>query len=138
MSHAYKISDFRIWIGDARAAQDQTFLVENRIAGVLDVGTSNRKFFHGIRYSVFEFRDDEIATFFEEAIRFIELTRDDTDANVLIICDTGSRCATFVMAWMIKKLRLPSVAALALVRKFRRDVVVPAEYMHALETFTRA
>lgn len=124
MSLAQQISGFNVWIGGVNAAKDRQFLQQQGIVGILDVGSTNRRYFPGIRYSKFDVGDNleaPIELFFDPGADFIDLVR--PDGAVLVHCQAGlSRSATIVAAWLIRKFNMPADAALELIRKFRPEI----------------
>ena len=100
-------------------ARDITTLRSTGVRGILDIGSDNRLFFPGIRYSRFEIDntdDAPLEKFFDAGIQFIDLVRE--DGCVLLICKDGRSLGPSILAaWFIKKFKLPLVSAMAMVRQ---------------------
>ncbi|GLD98519.1 hypothetical protein PINS_up007216 [Pythium insidiosum] len=137
---AAKIRDIPIFIGDARAAKDVSFLRENNITHVVSLGTGKISplDLEVLVVDILDMEDQLIITHFERCLAFIDDVIRSGQGNVLVHCVYGqSRSATICVAYLMRSHAMPLVDAFDAVCSARPCIYINPGFLRQLEMFER-
>jgi len=116
-----------VYLGSRNAARNQSELMKMNVTHILCVADFTMAYpnvFKVKRIQIDDFDNVPIINYFEEGIQFIQDALQ-SGASILVHCAAGvSRSATMVIAYIMKKEKMLTEQALALVRS-KRSIVYP-------------
>ncbi|XP_066598420.1 dual specificity protein phosphatase Mpk3 isoform X2 [Prorops nasuta] len=132
-----------LYLGNAANSEDREALARHRIQYILNVTPDLPNKFEGagcIKYMQIPISDhwsQNLASFFPQAIQFIEEARN-SDKGVLVHCLAGvSRSVTITLAYLMHKCSLSLNDAFNLVRSRKSNVAPNFHFMQQLHSFER-
>jgi len=132
-----------IFLGSSAASRKRVF-EKCGIKGVLSLIAyrEDHKFPSGVEYKILPTEDNknqDLAKHFDDTFNFIDMITSSKNSGILIHCLVGvSRSTTILLAYLIRKYRLPLKDAYILVSN-RRGVIAPNEgFMKQLVLFDQA
>ncbi|CAG8499757.1 777_t:CDS:2, partial [Scutellospora calospora] len=129
----------RLYMGSELAATDRAWLMDHKITHILSVTDhAPLQFPESYKYKTIPIRDYEntnIMEYFDASYHFINQALQE-NGNVLVHCQRGiSRCATIVIAYIMRNSQMASTAAYDFV-KSKRPIICPNQgFLHQLKLY---
>jgi protein-tyrosine phosphatase len=98
----------RLYLSNDFVARNRKILNDNHITHILNLTTNIPNLFEPEiiykKFIIFDFENQNISLYFDEAFEFIDTALSDENNSVLVHCNAGiSRSASFVIAYLMKK-----------------------------------